>query len=197
MLASSGYLRDFTLAGDYNSYGSSGMVYNPRTGAYDSVTADPFNTKLPPTTKVLWILCTYFVVIIPINFLLLKKLKRGEWAWFTAPVISLSFAGAFFAAASDLYSAKLSTATQGLLVATAHTPETLFFGKSQLFFPRGGEYDLKLQNLDSLGAGQGDPYDYSGGYRSRQEYGGLNAIDIAARPNNPYLLHRIRRRTIR
>ncbi len=153
--------------------------YNPTTGTWDyRAETDPFNTELPPTTKVFWILSSYFVVIIPVNFLLLKKLKRGELAWFTAPLISIGFAGAFFAAARDLYSARLSTATQGLLIATNTGSEAVFVGKSQLFFPQGGEYDLKMNGVDSIFAPQSES-DYSYG-RSDRNSGleDLNPIDI-------------------
>lgn len=180
------YLASFSLGspGDYDpgygyGYGSPPIVTRAGMG-YSSPQGDPFSTKLPPPTKVFWILASYFVVIIPINFLLLKKLKRGELAWVTAPLISVAFAGIFFAAASDLYSASLSTATQGLIVVANGGEDALFVGKSQFFFPRGGEYDLKMDGVDSLGATR-DPDDYMYGYRGRRDTTSMqdvNPIDI-------------------
>jgi len=182
-----GYLAQFTAASNFNDddpYSSTGGMPPPGIysgSMYPSRPADPFSTKLPAPAKVLWILCSYFVVIIPINFLLLKKLKRGELAWVTAPLISVGFAGAFFAAASDLYSAKLSTATQGLIVATSGSPDALFVGRSQLFFPQGGEFDLRMNDVESVFAPtQGDEY-YGYGYRSRDDQQSLqdvNPIDV-------------------
>jgi hypothetical protein len=158
--------------------GGAGIAYSPIQVMEQQAAADPFNTKLPAANKVFLILASYFIVIIPINFLLLKKLKRGELAWFTAPIISIGFAGAFFAAAKDLYSAKLSTATQGLIVATSGA-DSVFVGRSQLFFPRGGEYDLRMEGLESVGSSPSDE-DYYGGYRSRQQAGlsDVNPIDV-------------------
>ena len=68
---------------------------------------------LPPASQMLMVLAIYFVVVVPVNFLVLKKLGRGEWAWFTAPIISLIFAGVLFSRAQNLYSAKMSTASAG------------------------------------------------------------------------------------
>lgn len=186
-----GYIRGFTTgsgAGEdsYNPYGGGVMisgstrsVYNPSTRTWEPVAkSDPFSTELPPPAKVFWILATYFVIIIPVNFLLLKKLKRGELAWFTAPLISVGFAGAFFAAAKDLYSASLSRATQGLIIAAGDRSDALFVGKSQLFFPKGGQYDLGMEGVESVGdASPFDPYGYRfGGPVERQS--DLNPVDV-------------------
>ena len=118
----------------------------PTTG----VTDDPFSTELPPAGRMFLILACYFVVVIPVNFLVLKKLKRGELAWITAPVISLGFAAILFTSAASLYSAKMSTATTGLIIGQEGSDEALFTGSTEMFVPRAGSYDLKLSNVDSL-----------------------------------------------
>jgi hypothetical protein len=86
--------------------------------------------------------------------LILKKLRRGEVAWITAPLIALGFAGAFFMSARDLYSAKMSSAAQGLIIGQEGMPFGMFVGSSQLFIPSSGSYDLKLHGVDSLGVVQ-------------------------------------------
>lgn len=134
-----------------------GMVYYGSSGW--SERQDPFNVELPSPNRVFWILAGFFVTVVPLNFLILRKLKRGELAWVTAPVISLVFAGIFLNQASDLYSASLSTATNGLLIAQEGVPHAMFVGNTQMFFPNGGSYDLKLQNVDKLGnSGPGNGY---------------------------------------
>lgn len=165
--------------GTLTYYGSTAGAPPPVSVYQDNTERDPFSTQLPPVEKVFWILLCYFVVIIPINFLLLKKLKKGELAWLTAPLISVSFAGAFFAAAKDLYSAKMSTATQGLLIAMPSSEESLFLGRSQIFFPRGGTYDLRMRDLETVGNVASDEYAYYG-YRRDSQFQGLNAVDDGA-----------------
>ncbi len=139
-------------------------------------TDDPFSTKLPPTEKVFGVLGAYFFVVVPLNFLILKKLKRGELAWITAPILSLGFAGALFSSAQNLYSQKMSTATQGLLVIQEGVDDGMFVGTSQMFVPRSGRYDLKLTGVDSLGAVDTDRY-YYGSPFDQNDNSTLDAID--------------------
>lgn len=112
---------------------------------------DPFSTKLPPSERIFTLLGAYFVVVVPLNFLVLKKLKRGELAWFTAPIVSLGFAAAFFGSAQGLYSAKMSSAARGILVMQEGMDDGVFVGQTQLFVPNAGTYDLKMKGVDSLG----------------------------------------------
>ncbi len=138
---------------------------------------DPFNTTLPPASKVFLVLASYFIVVVPLNFLVLRKLRRGELAWLTAPIISLGFAGILFASASGLYSAKLSTATRGVLMVHEGIDEGIFVGRTQMFFPRGGRYDLRLEDVDSLGLANADDF-YNGGFsRRNQDTAQLDPID--------------------
>ena len=120
------------------------------------------------------ILVAYFVCVVPINFLVLKKLKRGELAWLTAPIISLVFAGLLFRSASGLYTAQTSTATKGVLLLSPAIEEGLFAGSSQVFIPEGGGYDLKLHNVDNIGQLTLNQQDY----KFDDSQGELNAVDV-------------------
>jgi len=138
---------------------------------------DPFSTKLPPTEKVFFLLGAYFVVVVPLNFLVLKKLKKGELAWFTAPIISLGFASAFFASAQGLYSAKMSTASQGILLGQEGSDGGLFIGQSQMFIPRSGSYDLKVSGIDSLAVkSNNEGYYYGAG--QQETSADINPVDV-------------------
>jgi len=136
---------------------------------------DPFSTTLPPTSSVFGLLALYFVLVVPVSFLVLRKLKKGELAWLTAPLLSLGFAGLLFKSAQSLYAAALSTASQGVVVLQEGSPEALFFGTSQMFFPRGGTYDLGLRGVDSMSAVNSTQDYYSG--RSNA-LAGFNPVDV-------------------
>lgn len=140
-------------------------------------TQDPFSTTLPPAERVLTILGAYFFVVVPLNFFVLRRFKRGELAWFTAPVISLGFAGILFNSAQSLYAAKMSTATVGIVVGQQGLSEGMFVGTTQLFVPRSGVYDLKLTNVEHLGTIQSpsSPY-YS--YRDNDDVAQFDPIDV-------------------
>jgi hypothetical protein len=123
--------------------------------------ADPFSTKLPDSSFFVGILLGYLVLVIPVNFLILKKLKRGELAWITAPILSLGFSVFLFQSAQSLYKAEASVASQGVVIFRQGSPESFFIGQSQLFIPRSGGYDLKLRGIESISSGGGiDDYSY-------------------------------------
>jgi hypothetical protein len=149
-----------------------GSMYNPY-GSQNAGANNPFRATLPDTSKVLWILGAYFIAVVPLNFFVLRRLKRGELAWGTAPLLSLGFAGVFFMAAQGLYAAQLSTSAKGLVIVQQGDPDALILGYSQMYFPRGGRYDLKLNNVDSLiQTSPDDPY-------SRQNHSVYDDMDAA------------------
>jgi len=160
LVRSADHQRAASFVDGFQSTGNNYDDYSYRTSrpslygaSGSSVKADPFSVTLPPASKVFWTLAAFFIVVVPINFLVLKKLKRGELAWITSPLISLAFAGVFLNQASDLYGASLSTATNGVWIQQEGLRDSMFVGTTQMFFPSGGNYDLKLQNVDQLGTG--------------------------------------------
>jgi hypothetical protein len=48
--------------------------------------------QLPPVGGLLLLLAAYILVIGPLNYLILKRLDRREWAWVTMPLLVLAFA---------------------------------------------------------------------------------------------------------
>ena len=134
-------------------YGYSG--YYGYSDQSDSV----FQVEMPPTEKVFLILAAYFICVVPLNFLILKKLNRGEYAWITSPIIGLAFAGVFFLIASDLYSAGLARSTNGLVVAHQGSTVAYGFGNQELFFPSGGRYDLKFSGIEAIANSYVDMWD--------------------------------------
>ncbi|RYG38250.1 hypothetical protein EON81_04135 [bacterium] len=145
------------------------------SGGPSNASNDPFTAQLPSFDTIALILGAFFVVVIPANFLILRLVKRGEWAWFTAPVISLGFAALLFSKASDLYAAKTSTYSGGALVAQQGSSDAWFVGQTSFFIPSGGTYDLKLKDIDSLGniAAESDGY----GYRPQPDQPEFEAVD--------------------
>jgi hypothetical protein len=144
-----------------------GFPGSPPTGvapAVVSIENDPFSMTLPPTSRIGWILFGYLILVVPVNFLVLKKMKRGEMAWFTAPVISLAFAGILFQSSRSLYAAKMSTASVGVIIAQEGDAEGIYFGNTQMFIPRAGTYDLGLSDVDSIGVAMDN--DQYGGFSS-------------------------------
>ncbi|HEY0866773.1 MAG TPA: hypothetical protein VGE01_05325, partial [Fimbriimonas sp.] len=142
-----------------------------------SVRNDPFSVALPPAEKVFGILLIYLVLAVPVNFLVLRKLGRGEWAWFSAPILSLAFAGILFGTAKSLYSANLSVASQGMLVLQDGFGEGMFIGSTQMFLPHGGSYNLKMHGVDSISSSSDGPYRTEWTRASSPRFADLQPID--------------------
>ena len=138
---------------DYDPY-----FYDPGYGGdEDSV----FRVEMPSTGKLFLILACYFVVVVPLNFLVLGRMGRGQLAWVTSPVVGLIFASMFLFVARDLYSTSLSRATSALVVAHEGSGSAYVVGRQQLFFPSGGRYDLGFQGVEFVTT-ESDYYQYYG-----------------------------------
>jgi len=118
---------------------------------YSDWNEGPFGSKLPPLGMIAATLLLYFVVVIPLNFGILRLIKRGEWAWFTVPIISLAFAAFLFNSAQALYKYGQMTRSYGMLHHVSGEREALFQGTSEMFFPRSGRYDLAIERLEAVG----------------------------------------------
>jgi hypothetical protein len=92
----------------------------------------------------------YFVLVVPINFLVLSRLRKPELAWITAPAFAVIFAAILFKGTTGLYTNQASTATQGTLLVQEGAKQGVFRGGSQIFTPQAGTLDLGLRNVDQL-----------------------------------------------
>jgi len=110
----------------------------------------PFETKIPPAERIFGTLLVYFIIVIPINFWILRRVGRAELAWFTTPLLSIGFAAVFFTYAGNLYGSGQAVAYHGVLVASETQPESMFVGGAQLFFPKGGTYDLRMSAVEAV-----------------------------------------------
>ncbi len=143
------------------------MVYTPPMASpavpTRNSTENPFKAEMPSARTIIWILISYFVLVVPVNFIVLRLLKKGELAWVTAPLISVCFAVIFFRFAAGLYKSEMATNSAGTLILDAKSPHSVFVGTTQMFFPRGGGYDLGLEQVDYVYDGN-LPSDYGYGY---------------------------------
>jgi hypothetical protein len=115
---------------------------------------DVFGIQMPSAGRITAVLISYLILVVPVNFLILRKLKRGELAWITAPLIALGCAGILFAFAGKLYSAQASRYSSGYLLGSDGLDEGVFVGSQQIFFPGTGNYDLGLQGVEFAGSGE-------------------------------------------
>jgi hypothetical protein len=167
------YMNDIGVAlvadSDDYYYGYGGYDPSPDEGV--------FKVSMPATGTVFLILACYFVVVVPLNFLLLNKLGKGQLAWVTSPAIGLCFAAVFFYVASDLYGTGLSRATKALVVAHEGVPFAYAVSNQQLFFPTGGRYDLGLKGAEAIVTAS-DFTSYYGGPTARDTGFSDDLVDV-------------------
>ncbi len=96
--------------------------------------------SLPSTTTLLLFLMGYVLVIGPLNYIVLRRLRRLEWAWLTVPAIVLLFAGGLYVVGLGLRGAQAQL-NQAAVVQSAEGQSrgfaTAFVG---LFSPRRATY---------------------------------------------------------
>ena len=74
---------------------SGGLVFADDNMLVSAVSQLP-SLALPPVTGLIVLLGAYILLIGPINYLVLRRLDRREWAWLTMPILIVAFtAGAF------------------------------------------------------------------------------------------------------
>lgn len=138
-----------------------------RTTTLPAITADPssdpFQIKPPSVSNIMGILIIYAIVVVPVNFLVLRKMNKMEWAWISTPVISVIFSGILLNSTIGLYKANATTLTHGMSVVGMRGSETLSFGRSEMFFPRSRSYNLEMDNVESILTGDVYSYDNSSG----------------------------------
>jgi hypothetical protein len=145
---------------------------------FSSANSDPFQIKPPSLTSILWILVCYAIVVVPINFLILRKLKKLEIAWVSTPLISVIFSLFLLNSTIGLYKASATTRTTSVAILVDGGEEAMVFGKSEMFFPTAKSYDLELADVESVLSSESYGRDEAGGLDLRDDGRHLIAPDV-------------------
>jgi hypothetical protein len=99
---------------------------------------------LPPTGGLLLLLVGYIALIGPLNYLVLRRLDRREWAWFTMPLLIVAFAVGAYAFGSALRGSSIIVNEVGIVRGAPDATE----GSAQVylgvFSPARGTYQLAV-----------------------------------------------------
>ncbi|MER3559195.1 MAG: hypothetical protein C4336_06925 [Armatimonadota bacterium] len=109
--------------------------------------------KVPDLAIVFLVLALYFLLVVPINYWVLKRFRALDWAWVTTPLIALVFVGVLARFTSDLYRKPLSADIQSVLIVSAGASEAYSVNSALLFFPRAGLYDLRFDRAELVEQG--------------------------------------------
>ncbi len=129
---------------------------------------------LPPVGGLVGLLALYILLIGPINYFVLKRLDKREWAWVTMPVLIVAFAGVAYGVGSALRGSDIIVNEAAIVRGAPGVTEGLAQTYLGVFSPTRGAYQLRIPggallssptNGDFIGDGtaasldvlQGDP----------------------------------------
>jgi hypothetical protein len=122
---------------------------NPTQG-YNAVEILPGVTALPEAMAMVTFLLAYIVLIGPLNYLVLSRLGRREFAWFTIPAMIVAFTiiawvTGFNLRGTEVVLSRLSVVESWPEVETSHVRQLI-----GLLSPRRANYDLTLPDSRAL-----------------------------------------------
>jgi hypothetical protein len=113
------------------------------SSARDAVTALP-NLELPSAWQICGFLVIYLVVIGPLNYLILKRLKRRELAWVTIPGVVALFSGAAYITGYQLSGTQATVHQLSVVQVWPDAREARLDMLVGLFSPRRSNYSLEF-----------------------------------------------------
>lgn len=99
---------------------------------------------LPPVGGLLLLLVGYIVLIGPINYIVLRRLDRREWAWVTMPALILIFAVGAFAYGAYLRGSDILIHEVALVRGSPGTSEGVAAAYYGIFSPSRGSYQVRV-----------------------------------------------------
>jgi hypothetical protein len=119
---------------------------------------------LPPVEGLLILLIGYIILIGPVNYLVLRRLDRREWAWVTMPLLVVGFTVAAFAIGATLRGTDVIVNQVAVVRAAPGTDAGQAVVYLGVFSPNRGSYDISIPGGALLSAPyNGDVVDQSGG----------------------------------
>ncbi|GAB4479499.1 MAG: hypothetical protein Kow00124_25190 [Anaerolineae bacterium] len=101
--------------------------------------------SLPSVLALCGFLALYIVVIGPVNYLVLHRLKRREWAWFTIPALVLIFAAAAYVSGFSLRGSRVIVHRLAVVQSWSGDDTARIDALVGLWSPRRSGYDVQLE----------------------------------------------------
>lgn len=134
----------------------------------------------PGTSVIAIFLLAYLVILVPVNYLVLKRLDRKEWAWGTIPALVLLFAAGTFGVGYAAKGGSVFVNRAALIETNAGRREAGVYSEVGLFSPRRSSYDIALAGNNLVSAIPNPGTDYSGRGGDRQDAGGAQLVETPA-----------------
>ncbi len=101
---------------------------------------------LPDILPLLVFVALYIVLIGPINYLVLNRINRREWAWFTIPLLILVFTAAAYALGTNLRGTEVTLNQMTLVRSWADSPVSRLDAVIGMLSPQRAVYGLQIDN---------------------------------------------------
>jgi len=128
--------------GEYINYDERGR--DLRFDTPEALAHNPFYVQFPALPTVMYVFLGYFVLVVPVSFVVLKQTRRLNYAWFTAPAFAAVCAGSLALSTRSLYNAPQAVRTSGILALEAGDGTARFHGQSELYSRKAGRYTLTV-----------------------------------------------------
>ncbi|GBC91690.1 hypothetical protein HRbin15_00145 [bacterium HR15] len=112
-----------------------------------------FNVRMPAAELIIGLLLAYFVLVVPVNYYLLRRFRALDWSWLTVPLIAVLFVLVLSRLAGDLYRKPLSGEIRTALLMNAGDQNAYAVNSILLFFPKAGLFDFRFEQSDMVEAG--------------------------------------------
>lgn len=99
---------------------------------------------LPPIGGLIVLLFGYIILIGPVNYLVLRRLDRREWAWLTMPVLIVVFAVGSYGFGAALRGSEVLVNEVAIIRGAAGTEEGLGSVYVGIFSPSRGTYQVRV-----------------------------------------------------
>lgn len=149
------------------TYGSD--IYYQVRDAISSIAA----MEMPAFSGLLILLLVYLAIVGPVNYIILKKLDKREWAWITIPLIVILFTAGIYAMGYVKKGSEVITNSISAVRLSSSSSSAQVDTYVGIFIPKKGDYTISL-NKDVLLK----TFDYSnyGYYGPTTEGGAVNKI---------------------
>lgn len=141
-------------------------ILNPAGGSQivplvETLSGDPINLYnlpslgLPSVWQLMLFLLVYVAIIGPVNYLVLRRFKRRELAWFTIPAIALFFSGLAYATGFRLRGGQVVVYETSVIHVRAGADVAAVDSFVGLFSPRRTIYQVSLPGAQLVDVAQG------------------------------------------
>jgi hypothetical protein len=107
-------------------------------------------TTAPPMI-VIGIFCgAYLILLVPVNYFVLKKLDKREMTWITAPMLIAGFTVASYMIARSIKGGDLNVNSAVVLETQANTDQMAGYGQLTVYSPRRAAFDISFGAPDDV-----------------------------------------------